>query len=459
MIQRFIRKLISIEVPLWVIFVIAIVLASLLGSYLSTSSLPFHLPFSLGETNGTAPTFTYGPRPELSDPNFFNTVRKKFIEAKSDFIEVDLSQMLLRVYKAGVPAKEFKILSKGRDGSWWETPAGLYKIETKERNHFSSFGSVYQPWSMAFQGNFFIHGWPYYEDGTPVNSQYSGGCVRLATSDAEEVYNLTSIGMPVLVYEKSFQPDEFLYEETKPDIKAASYLAADLNNNFILFEKDKNAILPIASVTKLMTGLIVAEYINLEKEIFVEPRDLVETSRPRLISGAKYSAYDLLFPLLLESSNEAASVLARQLGRNRFVELMNKKAQALGMLKTTFTDASGADAGNQSTAEDLFVLAKYLYNNRSFLLEITSGKLPRSAYGKPSFSDLWNLNLGSEDERFVGGKVGKSEAAGETFLGIFSITISDKNRPIAILLLRGDDRLSDDLQAARNWISARYKSL
>ncbi|PIP46640.1 MAG: hypothetical protein COX15_00070, partial [Candidatus Colwellbacteria bacterium CG23_combo_of_CG06-09_8_20_14_all_42_19] len=83
-------------------------------------------------------------------------------------------------YEKGVFVNEFAILSKGKEGSWWETPAGLYKVQSKEKEHFSSFGRVYQPWSMAFQGNFFIHGWPYYPGGRAVESTYSGGCIRLA---------------------------------------------------------------------------------------------------------------------------------------------------------------------------------------------------------------------------------------------------------------------------------------
>ena len=69
---------------------------------------------------------------------------------------------------------------------------------------------------MAFQGNFFIHGWPYEPDGTPVASTYSGGCIRMATDDAKKIYDMSTLGMPVLVYKSDFAPDGFRYHEARP---------------------------------------------------------------------------------------------------------------------------------------------------------------------------------------------------------------------------------------------------
>src|SRR3989344_5762568 len=125
----------------------------------------------------------------LAIGQFFEQVRERMTEEKLDFIEADLSEMKLRVYRKGEIAKEFPILTKGRPGSWWETPAGIYKVEGRIENHFSAFARVYLPWSLPFQGNFFIHGWPYYPDGTPVSTQYSGGCIRLSTDDAKALFD------------------------------------------------------------------------------------------------------------------------------------------------------------------------------------------------------------------------------------------------------------------------------
>ncbi len=93
----------------------------------------------------------HGADNELANIDFFNAVKADFLHKKSDLVEADLSAMVLRVYVAGEQVLEVPILTKGKEGSWWETPAGLYAVATKSENHFSSFGKVYQPWSMAFQ--------------------------------------------------------------------------------------------------------------------------------------------------------------------------------------------------------------------------------------------------------------------------------------------------------------------
>jgi hypothetical protein len=338
--------------------------------------------------------------------------------------------------RSGSVVREVPILTKGREGSWWETPAGIYKIESKESNHFSSFGKVYQPWSMAFQGNFFIHGWPYHPDGTAVSSTYSGGCIRLSTENAKEVYDLVTTGMPVLVYEKDFFQDGFRYSIEPPDVSAEHYLVADLGSDSVLFEKDSRATSSIASITKLITSLVAAEYINLDNTITISSNMLASTSKPRLKAGQEVSVYDLMFPLLMESSNEAATAISRQTGPSRFITLMNNKASSLGMKASHFSDPAGSNADNLSNAQDLFALAKYIYNNRSFVFKISSGNLTTSAYGDPSFKNLENFNIppGTESE-FVGGKIGKSTAAKETYLGVFTVSIHGTKRPIAIILL------------------------
>ncbi|MEN9341836.1 MAG: hypothetical protein RIQ54_92, partial [Candidatus Parcubacteria bacterium] len=194
----------------------------------------------------TQETLEYGPWNLVSHPEFFESVKKELQDQKTNFIEANLSTMRVTVYRNGEPTKTVPIISKGKPGSWWETPAGIYKIETKEKSHFSTFGHVYQPWSMLFQGNFFIHGWPTYEDGTEVPVGYSGGCIRLSTADAKEIYDQASIGMPIIVFADDFQKDSFVYKQKEPQVTAAAYLVADIKNNAIIAQKNSDDIRPIA---------------------------------------------------------------------------------------------------------------------------------------------------------------------------------------------------------------------
>ena len=450
------KRLAQMELPLW----LAIIILALLGA-------GFFVFLRIGQSGGLPGlvfpkdkiglNFQYGPQPALAKADYFNEVRRRLIDSHTNFVEADLSSMNLAVYEDGKIVKQAKILTKGREGSWWETPAGIYKIESREPNHFSSFGHVYQPWSMAFQGNFFIHGWPYHPGGEPVASTYSGGCIRLSTEDAKAVFDLVKVGTPVLVFEKDFASDNFVYKIDPPDVSARQYLAADLQNNFVFLERDSQTVAPIASITKLFTALVAAEYINLDKEVTITKNMIVATSKPRLYEGETLSAIDLLYPLLEESSNEAAVALASLIGQEKFIGLMNKKVEALGMNNTKLTDPAGSESGNVSNAEDLFNLAKYLYNNRSFVLKISANKVGDNAYGAPPFRDLENFNLFSTNPEFVGGKIGKSSAAKETMLAIFEVEVKGKKRPIAIIVLGSDDRVGEDVSKILAWIEQGYE--
>ena len=450
--RQHLSREVSVAVALPLLLFVGVV--SVLGtvSFVNRGTYNLRLPAYAGGS----PAFDFGARPALANAEYFMEVREKFIADKASFIEADLSGMQLRVYENGVVLKEVPIKTKGREGSWWETPAGLYKIETKERNHFSSFGRVYQPWSMVFQGNFFIHGWPYHKDGTPVSSTFSGGCIRLADEDAEAVYGLIKVGTPILVHANDFKQDDFTYTAAGPKISARNYLAADLSNNFVFAENNSRDIVPVASITKLITALVASEYINLDKSITIKQSMLATTSLPRLKVGEKVPAIDLLYPLLLESSNEAAKAFAQTLGERYFVSLMNKKAKALGMLHATFTDPAGSDAGNTASAQDLFQLAKYLRNNRSFVLKLTTGELSRAAYGAPYFKGLENFNLFASDPKFLGGKIGKTTAAGETMVALFDATYENKTRPLLIVVL-GSDNVERDVLTIRNYVLANYR--
>lgn len=441
----FIRLLHS-EVPAGVIIILIVLIVATLGSSFfffrdGTVNYSINLPTVL-EPNHVA--FTYGEQPALSDPDFFGKVKQQFIDNKVNFIEADLSAMSIRVYKAGEISLEVPINSKGREGSWWETPAGLYKISTKEDRHFSGMGHVWMPWSMKFQGNFYIHGRTYYPDGTLTAKEFTGGCIRLSTEDAEKVYNAIEVGTPLLVFEHSFSPDTFTYQnERGPVLSAPSYLSADLLNNHVFASKESTKELPIASITKLMTALIATEYINLDNMATVPKEALVYTSKSRLKAGAQYSIYQLLFPLLMESSNESAETIARYYGRANFIQHMNGKAKSIGMMNTHFADASGALAENTSTVEDLFMLSKYIYNNRSFIFDITSGKIKNSAYGTNGFTDLGNFNDFIDNEFFFGGKNGKTTVAAETNISVFEFPIGNTKRPIVSIVLGSPNVVRD----------------
>jgi serine-type D-Ala-D-Ala carboxypeptidase (penicillin-binding protein 5/6) len=452
-----IRRILSVKLPLYAVFLLTLALMGGMvgGAYLWFRPGPaqeYRVFLAHGQSTEE---LEYGSYPEMSNPSYFEQVKRDFLKEKADFIEADLSTMELTVFKAGELVKKFPILTKGREGSWWETPAGVYRIESRIKNHFSAFAGVYLPWSMPFQGNFFIHGWPYYPDGTPVSSRYSGGCIRLSTEDAKEVFDLVATGIPVLVHERDFARDNFTYRVKNPEFDGRGYLAADLSSNFVFAEKNSTEKMPIASLTKLMTALVAVEYVNIEKEITVTPGMIVPTSVPRLKVGQKISLYNLLPILLMESSNEAAVAISHFLGPQRFVDLMNKKGKAIGMLDTTFTDPAGRSEGNISTARDLLELARYLYNNRTFILKTTKGEIETHVYGPLDYPNIAKFNGFRGVPEFVGGKVGQTEAAGKTILSIFDLKNGEVVRPTAVIILNTPDNYRE-AEKMIDWTKQNY---
>ena len=361
--------------------------------------------------------------------------------------------MDLKYYKNGSLALEVPVLSKGRPGSWWDTPVGLYKVKSKIPSDFSNFAHVYSPWALDFQGNFLIHGWPYYPDGTPVASTFSGGCIRLSTPNAKTLYDMVDVGIPVLVSDDSFNNDNFI-EQNHPNISAKSFIAGDLKNNYIFTEKNPDEQLPVASLTKLMTALVAVEYVNIENTIKITPDMIVKTSIPRLKVGKRYSLYDLLQPLLKESSNEAAIAISRFLGTDYFVKLMNEQASAIGMTNTHFVDPSGSDWGNVSTAKDYFEFAKYLYLNRSFILKMTTNNNDVNFYGPSVFTNLQNFNVFVGQPDFIGGKVGINGGAHDTIVSVFNEEFPINNLSIASGSASGSIILNSSSSLSLNGISS-----
>ncbi len=426
---------------------------TLIFSFFGTTNKVYSI--NIENASSTDNVFEYGLAPTVINTDFLKKAKAAFISQQADFIEADLNKMTLNLYKNGTPVLSFQIQSKGRPGSWWETPAGLYKIELKEKKHFSSIGKVYQPWSMEFQGNFFIHGWPYYESGQETSSQYTGGCIKLKTTDAKELYDETDVGTPVLVFNEEDTSDAFAYLPNPPLVSSEHYLAADLKNNFIFINKDSAESVPIASLTKLMTALVASEYINLGKNLVVGKGSLVPTSKSRLVAGTSIEAFELLHLLLEESSNEAAEVLASYIGRDHFIQLMNKKAQAIGLKNTIFTDPSGSDNGNVSTAEDLFTLAKYIYNNRSFLLKISDAELNTGINQNFIFPGIGNFNEFTGEAGFLGGKVGQTLKAKQTILSVFNLSFKGEDRPVVFISLGSTDEKNDVLNL-KNYVSEYF---
>jgi len=114
--------------------------------------------------------------------------------------EVNLSENRIDFYEDGRLKESFKIAYQSKEGVWYQTPTGYFRIGIKKERHLSSIFPVYMDHAVQFYEDFFIHGIPYYENGQKVSSQFSGGCIRLENDDAKRFYDLAQKDDLVIVF-------------------------------------------------------------------------------------------------------------------------------------------------------------------------------------------------------------------------------------------------------------------
>ncbi|MBP6881866.1 MAG: L,D-transpeptidase family protein [Candidatus Pacebacteria bacterium] len=400
-------------------------------------------------------SLSYGPQVALSQKNFFTETRDAFVDEKLSFIEIDLDSKMLRYFEDGVLVLSTEILALGEKGSWWDAPSGLYQVDSSAESEFSTIAQAEFPWAVIFEGNYMIHGWPRYPGGTPVADTFAGGGIRIDDEKAEVLYDAVKKNLPVLVHQKPRDVDQFVYEPTVPNIDTQHYLIADIENGAILAASDLDQAVPIASLTKLMTAVVTAERLDLDSRVQVSSPSFVQSLIPRLQDRSSVSMYSLLQLLLVESSNEAAEVIAGEYGREDFITEMNTKATKLGMSSTKFVDPSGLGSGNVSSLGDLYRLSEYIHDNRTFIFDITANGKVSTIEGLNEFSGLVNFNTVEDVDSFVGGKVGETNAAGQTSVSLHKIKIQGQDRIVVIILL-GSAHRNDDVKLLIDFVQSRF---
>ncbi|NCS99354.1 D-alanyl-D-alanine carboxypeptidase [Candidatus Parcubacteria bacterium] len=240
----------------------------------------------------------------------------------------------------------------------------------------------------------------------------------------------------------------FLYEESQdfPKLTSQAYLVADLDNGQIIKQRNRDEIYSIASLTKLLTALVSLETLDQNDQTTVS-YNAVNTygKQGGLYSGQKIMIFDLLYPLLLESSNDAGEALAEHGKRSVFMENMNGKAKSIGLFDSYFDDPSGLSQYNVSTADDLFKLLRYIYKKQRDILEITKLREYENVENK-----WFNNSRFRSDGRYYGGKNGYTDEALYTLVSVFDLPLVDgakylesNDRRIAIILLKGTDTEGD----------------
>lgn len=236
------------------------------------------------------------------------------------------------------------------------------------------------------------------------------------------------------------------YPEVKevdaPNLTAKSVILMDVPSAVVIYAKYPRLILTPASTTKIMTALVVLDYYKLNKVLTV---DFVETTGAQmgLTIGDRVTVENLLYGLLINSGNDAATILALKYpgGNEKFIDKMNKKAEQLHLLETHFTNVTGLEAKNHyTTSVSLARLAAIAMQNLEFA-KIVGTKVTdvRDETGKKIYH-LENVNkLLGVIPGLNGIKTGWTEEAGECLVA----SAKRNGRELVSVVLGSTDRFGD----------------
>lgn len=243
-------------------------------------------------------------------------------------------------------------------------------------------------------------------------------------------------------------PTLMLREAPVPTITASAVHVVDLETGTVLYEQNAETVLPIASVTKLFSAAAFWAGTDPLGTATISAEDVAEEGRSgRLKGGQTYQNRELLFPALLESSNDAAAAMERNAPFD-LIAAMNTFAAEAGASNTQFADASGISDDNVSTAKDLTTLFTALLTREPHIIDITT--LPTYL----NHVNAWQNNSPFIDmEGYRGGKHGYTYAANRTAVARFTEQTEAGEREVLYVLLGSED-LKADMTALRGYTVA-----
>ena len=228
-----------------------------------------------------------------------------------------------------------------------------------------------------------------------------------------------------------------LPDGTDGHITASAFLVEDLDSGRRVAEFNHDTLLPVASPTKLVTAVVARKLIPHNSRITLDG-GVISTygNTAGFKAGETFTADDLLHPLLMVSSNDAAEALARSYGRAKFIRAMNDFTQSLGAYRTYFADPSGLSPYNVSTADDLSIILDWIRKNDPYIISVTdmNAKTVRShTWINPAHFLSWS--------NYLGGKNGYTDEAGETAAALF--TLGTPKDDYAVIVLNSENRDAD----------------
>lgn len=269
---------------------------------------------------------------------------------------------------------------------------------------------------------------------------------------------VAAAGAAVAVARPSFGQIAGLHQVPDPlDLKSSVALVIDQDTKEVLLSKNDHAVLPIASITKLMTALLVVEADLPMDEVITITQDDVDTeknSSSRLRVGTRLSRGEMLHLALMSSENRAAHALGRTYpgGLSHFVRLMNNKAKLLGMAETQFAEPTGLSSRNQSSAHDLATLVNVTHAN-PLMRELSTSPSHEVAVGSRMLQ-FNNTNSLVKSERWDIGlqKTGYISEAGRCL--VMQAEVSGRKLIMVFLDSMGKYSRQGDAERVRKWVES-----
>ena len=262
------------------------------------------------------------------------------------------------------------------------------------------------------------------------------------------------------VVPKSYVPAKMIRENAgliNLKLRSHAALVFDERDNEIIVERNAEEILPMASLSKLMTAMVILDGgLDMQQVITIskQDKDRIRYSSSRLRNGMRFTREELLLMALVASENRAALALGRTWpgGNAAFVFAMNEKARSLGLIKTHFADPAGLSNENVSTAQELMhivraaseypAIGEFSTRTKLSITEIKSGReIEFTNTNRLVRKDSWLVNLS---------KTGYTSDAGNCL--VMQTEIND--RPVIIVLLESWGKLSKygDSNRIKKWL-------
>lgn len=268
-------------------------------------------------------------------------------------------------------------------------------------------------------------------------------------------YNQELISKTETAVKITVKPIPYLKLPYYPEVTAEGIYLVDLPSFTPVFARNENLKLFPASTTKILTALVAIDIYKPDQIITVK-KTIDEGQVMELVVGEKITVENILYGLLVHSGNDAAYVLADNYGYDKFVDLMNKKAQSLGMKNSYFSNSNGLDSGTQhSTAFDLALAARELLKNPYLSKIVSTKEITISDIDFKYFHQLTNVNkLLGEIQGLGGLKTGYTENAGENLISFYK----KNGHQFVIVILKSLDRFNDTRNIIK-WIEENVSYL